>query len=155
MQIGLDKFSLGEILRNKREAMRMEIIEVSANLRIKQSDIVAIESDEIAKITSHIYVPGLIRSYAKFLHIEPNIVEEQIARLKIRSNVDVKKHMLMNIGEDDHLSPNKNFLLNAAIATLLMILLLFPLYNHSQNKSDLIKNSDLISQLNEVSLDEK
>ena len=145
--------SFGEILRNKREELRMEIAEVSSHLRIKPNDIAAIENDEIIKITTHIYIPGLLRSYAKFLRIDEKIIEEQIKFLQLKSNVDNKKHLLVNLGEGDHLAPNKNFSFHALIILFALILLLFPIYNQCEDKSDFITNPDLISQLKSVSLD--
>lgn len=145
--------SFGKILRNKREELRMEIAEVSSHLRIKPNDIAAIENDEIIKITTHIYIPGLLRSYAKFLRIDEKIIEEQIKFLQLKSNVDNKKHLLVNLGEGDHLAPNNNFSFQATIISFVLILLLFSIYNRYGDKSDFIANSDLISQLNSVSLD--
>ena len=145
----------GEILRNKREELRMEITEVSSHLRIKPTDIEAIENDEIIKITTHIYIPGLLRSYAKFLRIDEKIIEEQIGLLQLKSNVDNREHLLVNIGEGDHLKPDKNFSFHALIIVFLLILLLFPIYNRSANKGDFITNPDLISQLNDASLDDR
>ncbi len=147
--------SFGEILRNKREELRMEIAEVSSHLRIKSADIEAIEGDEIVKITTNIYIPGLLRSYAKFLRIDEKIIEEQIGLLQLKSNVDNREHLLVNIGESDHLTPDKNFSFQATIIVFLLILLLFPIYNRSANKGDFITNPDLISQLNDASLDDR
>ncbi len=147
--------SLGEILKAKREELRMEISEISSHLRVKQSDLVAIENNRIKSITNHIYAPGLIRSYAKFLRINEKVIEEQLGLLKFRSNIDNKAHALLNLDEEDNLSPSKNISFNALTLAIILLLLLFPIYNHFEDKSDLITNSDLISQLNSILSDDR
>ncbi|MBU6140857.1 MAG: helix-turn-helix domain-containing protein [Proteobacteria bacterium] len=142
--------SLGEILRIKREESKIEISEISSHLRVKQSDIKAIEENRIGSITNHIYAPGLIRSYAKFLRIDEKFIEEQLGFLKFKSNIENKAHTLLNLDEEDNLHPSKNISFHALTLAIIIFLLLFPIYNRLANKSDLITNSDLISQLNNV-----
>jgi cytoskeletal protein RodZ len=150
-----DKISFGEILRSKREDLKIEIAEVSAHLRVKQSDIEAIEKNLFHKITKHIYGPGLIRTYAKFLKLDSRIIEEQIKLLPFGSNVENKEHVLINLEEDDDLSPSKIVFLNALAASILLISLFFLIYNFREKKSDLLPNSKLISQLKSALSDEE
>jgi len=150
-----DKFSLGEILRAKREELKIEIAEISAHLRVKSSDIAAVEENHFHKITSNIYAPGFVRTYAKFLRIDNKIIEEQISLIRFGSNIENKEHVLVNLEEDDDLSPSKSVFLNALAASILLMLLLFLIYNFSEKKGDLISNSELLSQLNSVFSDEE
>jgi cytoskeletal protein RodZ len=146
--------SLGEILRNKREELKMEISQVSSHLRVKISDIEAIEENDLTKIATNIYVLGFIRSYAKFLRIDNKIIEEKISKIKDRSSSEGKKtYVLINLDEEDNLSPTKKLFLNALISASLLILIIFSLYNFSEGKSDLITNSDLVSQLESIFAD--
>lgn len=149
-QDNIIEVTLGGILKKKREEMRMEITDISSHLRAKVEDIIAIEEDRTSEITSHIYVPGLIGSYAKFLLLDKKLIEEQIRLLRLKSNVENKKHILVNIGEDDHLAPNKNLSFHAAIIAAILILLLFPIYYHYEDKGDMIEDLDLTSQLNSI-----
>lgn len=151
----LDKFSLGEILRARREELKIEIAEVSSHLRVKKTDIEAIEQNNLRRITKQIYAPGFIRTYAKFLRIDNKIIEEQITLLHLGSNIENKTHVLMNLEDDDNLSPSKTVLFNAFAASVLLMLLFFLIYHFCEKKDDLINNSELISQLNSVLFDEE
>jgi cytoskeletal protein RodZ len=139
--------SLGQILREKRQFLKIEIVEISAYLKIKSRDIAAIENNDLKHITKHLYVPGLIRSYAKFLKIDPKLVEKKIKVLPIASNTENKKHQLLNIGESDQLSPNKDSVFNFLLISILLFLALLFLYNSFQNNDAFITNEKLIHEL--------
>jgi cytoskeletal protein RodZ len=139
--------SLGQILREKRQFLKIEIVEISAYLKIKSRDITAIENNDLKHITKHLYVPGLIRSYAKFLKIDPKLVEKKIKVLPIASNTENKKHQLLNIGESDQLSPNKDSVFNFLLISILLFLALLLLYNSFQNNDAFITNEKLIHEL--------
>lgn len=139
--------SIGEILKERRQNLKMEISDVSNYLRIKASDIVAIEANEIDRIARHLYAPGLIRSYGKFLKIDEKIIEEKIRNLSLKSNTDNKKHLLINIGENIDLTPDKDSFFNFLLVSILLFLVLLSIYNSYENKSTLITNENLILEL--------
>jgi cytoskeletal protein RodZ len=142
--------SLGQILREKRQFLKMEVAEISIYLKIKSRDIEAIENDDLKHVAKHLYVPGLIRSYAKFLKIDSKLVEEKIKVLPIASNTENKKHQLINIGESDQLSPNKDSVFNFLLISILLFLTLLLLYNSFQNNDALITNEKLIHELENI-----
>lgn len=142
--------SLGQILREKRQFLKMEIVEISTYLKIKSRDIEAIENDDLKHIAKHLYVPGLIRSYAKFLKIDLKLIEEKIKVLPIASNTENKKHQLLNIGESDQLSPDKDSVFNFLLISILLFLALLSLYNSFQNNDALITNQKLIHELENI-----
>lgn len=142
--------TLGEVLKEKRQELRMEISDVSAYLRIKVSDILAIENNEISRLAKHLYAPGLIRSYGKFLKIDDKIIEEKIRLLSFKSNTENKKHLLVNIGENIELTPDKDSVFNFLLISVLVFLVLLSIYNSSENKSDLITNQKLIEELENI-----
>ena len=107
-----EEISLGRVLKEKRQSLKMDIAEVSSYLRIKFNDIDAIESDDLGRVTAHLYVLGLIRAYARFLKIDPKTIEEKIRLLPIKSNVENRKHQLLNIGESNNLTPDKDSFFN-------------------------------------------
>ena len=144
--------SLGKILQEKRRELKIEIREISSYLKIKSYDIEAIENDDIASVTKHLYIPGLIRAYAKFLRIEQETVEEKIRNLPIKSNVENKKHQLLNIGENIDLTPDKDSFFNFLLISFLMFLMLLSFYNSYENKNTLITNQNLIQELQKANL---
>lgn len=143
---------LGQILKEKRQNLKIEIVDVSAYLKIKNRDIIAIENGDFEAVTKHLYATGLIRSYAKFLKIDQNLIEEKIKLLPIKSNVENKKHQLLNIGEDGNLSPNKDNFFNFLLISVLLFLVLLSLYNYSENKNGLITDQNLIQELEKINI---
>ncbi len=143
---------LGQILKEKRQDLKVEIADVSAYLKIKNRDIEAIENGEFDAVTKHLYATGLVRSYAKFLKIDPNLIEEKIKLLPIKSNVENKKHQLLNIGEDGNLSPSKDNFFNFLLISVLLFLVLLSLYNYSENKNGLITDQNLIQELEKINI---
>jgi cytoskeletal protein RodZ len=145
-----EEISIGKILRDKRRSLKMEISDVTSHLRVKTQDIEAIENDDLASVTKHLYVPGLIHSYSRFLKVDQKLIEEKIKFLPIKSNVENKKHQLLNIGEGDNLTPNRDFLLNFFLITLLLFLVLLSLYYSYESKQNLITNQSLIEALDKI-----
>ncbi len=147
-----DELTFGQILTQKRQEKNIEISEVVFALRVKSSDIKAIEQDSYSSISKHIYVPGLIRSYAGLLGIDQRFIESHIRSLRLKSNVESKDHKLVNLDEGDDLRPDANFIFNAAILSAVMILICFLFFNHLETNSDEISSLDLVKQLNKIVL---
>lgn len=143
----LEEVSVGQILKNKRQKLKIDVSEAAAYLKIKSRDIEAIENDDLTKILKHLYTPGLLRSYAKFIKIDQRIVEEKIKQMHIESNTSNKKHLLLNIGENIDLTPDKNTVFNMLAASALLFFILLSIYNFSENKSTSISSDTLIEEL--------
>ena len=75
--------SVGETLSLRRQASGASIEEVAKALNIKKDYIVAIENNDLEVLPGKIYSSGFIRSYAKFLKLDP---DEIITRLKAEQN---------------------------------------------------------------------
>ena len=75
--------SVGETLSLRRQASGASIEEVAKALNIKKDYIVAIENNELEILPGKIYSSGFIRSYAKFLKLDP---DEIIKQLKAEQN---------------------------------------------------------------------
>jgi cytoskeletal protein RodZ len=147
-----DELSLGQLFKAKREFLKIETHEICSTLNIKTRDIEAVENDDTSNLSTHLYIPGLIRSYAKFLKIDPKIIEERIKSLSLKSNTDNKKHLLINIGEHLEITPDRNMFFNMVVVSILFFLVLLSLYNSLENKSDLITNKDIILELENSNL---
>ncbi len=139
--------SIGQILREKRQESVISVADACAYLRVKKLDIEAVESDDFDKLSKHIYALGFVRSYAKFLKIEAQTIEEKIKGLPIKSNIENKKYLLINIGEEEKFSPNRDMFFNALLISILLFLVLLSIYNSVEKNSDLITNEILIHEL--------
>jgi cytoskeletal protein RodZ len=139
--------TLGEIIKEKRQSLRIDISTIAAYLKVKQSDILAIEEERFEEATKHLYIPGLIRSYAKFLHIPDDILEEKILLLPIRHDLKNSKHELINLEKDEILSPSRDCFFNSLLIFILLFLVLLSVYNFHEKNANLISNNDLVKEL--------
>ena len=82
-----DQLTLGDLLRLSREKAEIDIKEIATFLKVRSSDIKLLENNDIEKIAKNIYIPGLIKSYGKYLKINSKIINEKIQELSLRSNI--------------------------------------------------------------------
>ncbi len=61
----------GSILKQKREELGLDIKEISALLKIKLEYLSAIEDDLFERLPAPVYTIGYIRSYSKYLKVDP------------------------------------------------------------------------------------
>lgn len=67
----MDAYSLGQFLRNSREAKDIELADAVAKLRIRQPILEAFEAGDFAATDmSEIQVRGMLRNYARFLGLD-------------------------------------------------------------------------------------
>jgi len=68
--------SLGQRFRAAREARGMSLPDVAGQIRIRSVDLAAIEDESWSTIGAPVYVRGFLRTYARFLGLDP---EEAVA----------------------------------------------------------------------------
>lgn len=70
---GFDDFELrlGDVMRGERATLAKSLLDVQRELRIKASYIAAIENCDIAAFDTPGFVAGYVRSYAKYLGMDP------------------------------------------------------------------------------------
>jgi cytoskeletal protein RodZ len=144
-----DQLSLGELLNQSREKLGIEVKEVANFLKVRPNDIQLLENNDIEKIAKNIYIPGLIKSYGKYLKINHKIINEKIQELSLRSNIEVKKHTLINLGDDRNLSPSKNFFYNSMIAFVILSLFFILLFM-LEHKKELINTENIVSDIQKI-----
>lgn len=66
----------GKILKKKRQELRLNIREIAVILKIKTEFLIAIENDSFDKLPVAVYTMGYIRTYAKYLDIDPEPIIE-------------------------------------------------------------------------------
>jgi cytoskeletal protein RodZ len=136
---------IGEILRDKRLEMMLDIPTVSRNIKIKKRDIEAMEEDNWGALTRHIYLIGAIKSYSSFLKIDHLLIEEKTKQIPIQENVKNKKHLLLNVGSDVNLTPSKDMFFNFFVIAVLFFLAVSCFF--SLKSSRFISSDDLIYQM--------
>ncbi|MGB3407651.1 MAG: RodZ domain-containing protein [Jannaschia sp.] len=73
---GYDSFDmrLGDEMRGERATLGKSLMDVQRELRIKASYIAAIENADLTAFDSQSFVAGYVRSYARYLNLDPEIV---------------------------------------------------------------------------------
>ncbi|TFG35970.1 MAG: helix-turn-helix domain-containing protein [Nitrospirales bacterium] len=64
----------GEILKQRREALGLDLREISNTLRIKYAYLKALEDGDMKNLPPEVYVKGYIHEYARVLNINPDPV---------------------------------------------------------------------------------
>ena len=64
----------GEILKQRREELGLDLREISNTLRIKYAYLKALEDGDIKNLPPEVYVKGYIHEYARVLNIDPDPV---------------------------------------------------------------------------------
>ena len=89
---GFDDFELrlGDVMRGERATLSKSLLDVQRELRIKASYIAAIENCDIAAFDTPGFVAGYVRSYARYLGLDP---EWAFARFCVEANFSVAHGM--------------------------------------------------------------
>ncbi|HCC69281.1 MAG TPA: DUF4115 domain-containing protein, partial [Nitrospiraceae bacterium] len=64
----------GKILKAEREKRSLSLEEVSANLKISQAYLRALEEEKYEQIPGEVFVKGYIRLYSRFLGLDGNYI---------------------------------------------------------------------------------
>ena len=91
----------GEILKQRREALGLDLREISNTLRIKYAYLKALEDGDMKNLPPEVYVKGYIHEYARVLNINPDPVisaymqliaqTEPSQSIPARGNMQLKK----------------------------------------------------------------
>lgn len=142
--------SLPQIMREKRKLLNIDVSQAASYLKVKTRDLEAIENNDSDFITNHLYILGIVRSYAIWLGIEQEIIKEKIKFLTVASNVGKKKYNLINIGENIDLKPTRNQFVNFLLVSIILFLILISSYIFYEDGSKLITTKILVNELEKV-----
>ena len=76
--------SAGEELRQRREALRLDLTDVAATLRIKPTYLAALEAGRLKELPGAVYAIGFMRAYADHLGLDSR---EMLWRFKRESTL--------------------------------------------------------------------
>lgn len=142
----------GKLLQMRRIELSIAVSQISSELRVKERDIEAIERGDMDFVSQHSYTTGIIRAYAKLVKMNSDEIQEGIKSLQIRSNTSNKEYNLINIGEEDEITPKQNSFINALFVSILLFLALLIFYNSYEKNNVSVTNSDLIEELEKIKL---
>lgn len=119
-----DNSSLGELLKVSREKINFSVKDVSSHLKIKQSVIEMIEGNKLKALRERLgtsYLNRLIKSYAKFLEINPEIISQ---KLLAKIEYDNTRPDENYVEEESVSNPSKKFYVRFLLLSILLFLLL-------------------------------
>jgi transcriptional regulator with XRE-family HTH domain len=64
--------NIGDLLREKRKQLGLDIKQVSAETKIRAEYLLALESGDFAKFPASVYAKGFLKKYSKYLGINPD-----------------------------------------------------------------------------------
>ncbi len=119
---------LGNILHQRREELGLSVSEVSKILKIRSVYIEEIEGiDQYTKGNlPSVYLNGYLKSYSKFLGVNPNLIQEQNEQFSV-----VKKNSKSTRKLKESARPNFLTLLSSVIG---IVIVYFLWLNNSQTK---------------------
>lgn len=115
--------SIGELLRKKREALKLTIEEVHRHTKISMEVLKSLEQDDIESFVSEAYLKGFLRNYAQFLKLDLDVVMMTLERQ--RGQAQLGKGALWDIEEtlkEEKLKSPK--LISRILVPLLIIIIL-------------------------------
>ena len=143
----MSKDSLGNIFKEKRQKLNIRSGEAAQFLNVKESIIYEIENDQIQVLQDkNLYTYGILHSYAKFLEIDEENLDKEIEILHFQSNTENKNHLLLNVGEDDHLTPTKDDFFQFLLGAIVLFLLTISIYQCKMS-SNAISSKTIISKI--------
>jgi cytoskeleton protein RodZ len=95
-------FALGDELRGERATLGKSLLDVQRDLRIKAAFIAGIEDLDPAVFPNPAFVPGFVRSYARYLNLVP---DEVFARFCDESGFAAEKTAFGNVAAPGAVSP--------------------------------------------------
>jgi len=81
---------LGEILKEKREGLGLDLKEVAHNLRIQYEYLKAIENNDLEKLPPDVYTRAYIREYARFLNIDSGTLLDEYAKQQMSAHAVIQ-----------------------------------------------------------------
>lgn len=108
----------GELLKEKRLAMELDLAKVAEKTKIKEAYLHAIEESDYARLPSGTFAKGFLRSYASFLHLNGDTI---VAMFR-RDTAENDKGEIIPRGLVEPLGAKKKFLTVNLILTSIGIL---------------------------------
>jgi len=81
---------LGEILKEKREGLGLDLKEVAHNLRIQSEYLKAIENNDLEKLPPDVYTRAYIREYARFLNVDSGSLLDEYTKQQMSAHAVIQ-----------------------------------------------------------------
>jgi len=126
--------TVGEVLKNKREKLKISIETASLDTKIQKRFLKFIENNEFFPFESEVFLTGFIKIYAKYLNLDV----EKVLALYRRTNPIVEEKKV--ISPFNNLSSKKTSITITPKAIVISTLVLWQYYSISGSKFTSFKN---------------
>ncbi len=157
---GFDQYEvlLGDELRGERATMGKSLLDVQRDLKIKAAYIAAIENCDLEAFTNRGFVAGYVRSYARYLQMDPDDVYERFClesgylKFDREESFDIRnkksKKTKKHFGEDSNWKPsplgfyseNRSNIIGFTSRLLPILCLLFVIFGVSFGAFEVLKD---------------
>jgi len=104
--------TIGETLKRARKKLNLDLNEVAKATKIAKMFLIALENDDIAKLPEGVYARNFLRTYAKFLKLDEDIITaEYHEQYRIKPHFVVHHEQTKNDNLQFKRSRNKNLLI--------------------------------------------
>lgn len=111
--------SVGEILRRTREHYGQTLAQVEMNLRIRASQLDALEKLDLARLPGRVYAIGFVRSYSEYLGLDGDKMVHLFKAQSVGKRVKPDLHFPVTVSESK--APNIYIILFSLIGLVLLI----------------------------------
>ncbi len=131
--------SPGQTLAAARSALNLSVADVSQQIKYGVKQIAAIEADDYGKLPGTTFVRGMIRSYAKLVHIDPQVLLADLGRRDIPAavTVDLRTNQQEPFLEGGKKS-NRAYLVMSLIALLAVLVVAYEWYASPPSKGEVV-----------------
>lgn len=122
--------TIGSILKEKRKEMKLELTDVSAEIKIGVHYLQALEEAQFSKFPSEVYLKGFLKNYAKFLGVNTEKALAMYRRENERKQNEATINAVSNMKQKTKsftFTPNK-IIAGIAILAVVMILIYLSTY---------------------------
>lgn len=111
--------SVGQILRRTREHYGQSLEQVEMNLRIRTSQLNAIEQEILEDLPGRVYAIGFVRSYAEYLGLDGDKMVHLFKAQSVGKRVKPDLHFLVQ--ENESKTPNLYIIIASLLGLVLLI----------------------------------
>ncbi len=104
--------TVGQYLQKHREALKIPLESVAGATKIRLSSLQALERDEFHLLPAEAFTLGFLRSYAKFIHLDPDKVIAAYHSQQEGKRNQMKATELVALASPSLLKQSLNLLLN-------------------------------------------
>ena len=149
--------SLGQTLREARERQGFSVADVAAQIKFAPRQIEALESDDYKSLPEMAFVRGFVRSYAKILKLDAQVLLANLTQAKSVSGELTPASVEVPF-PDENLAQRQNLIVLGSALLLAVLVVVFAVWNYTSGgmpqKENKVETTVLLPEQAQVTTDE-